>query len=166
MQQVHLAFIPTNETDGVDFYQRFVSVEGAVLYNETDLPYVEVWWNNTPCGYTPEQLNGTIFIATTTVISTPNNETVFGLIINPIATQLGLSYAGATLLFLVFSAVILGVLGAVQVKDDHKFEIFIAIAFIVITFYTFMGWFYLWLYILILLVAGMLAMRRFSGGAQ
>jgi hypothetical protein len=152
--QVQIMMKAHNETSGIEWGMEFGSVEGENYWGAGTKPYVEVFDNQT-CGYTAGQLNTIATKATTTILVTPSNESVFYPLIYPISVQLGLSMEFASLLMLVLSAIIMG-LYASSMAGSHKYQAFVVVAFLLLTFYTIMGWFYVWLYILILIIGGLL----------
>jgi hypothetical protein len=142
-----------NETNGIDFTYLFASMEST--YGNGTQPYVEVYYNGSACGYSADQFSGLGLTPTVTTIFAPDNETLLGFFIMPIAAQLGLSYGSAAMLFLMLIALTAGAVAAAKFKD-HAREIFIIIFLAFVIFYGIMGWLAIWIIIIILMIIGLL----------
>jgi hypothetical protein len=158
--QVQLILKLSNETGGIDSEHWFVSKEGYAKYGNWTRPYIEVFYDGESCGYDLNdfQLSGQV---TTTVLYSPVNESVIGILAEPLAGQLGLSYENAALLSMFFIALVLGLMAlSIDFLEEHRFEVF-GLAFTgTLVLFTVIGYFPLWLLIIILIMEGLLIKQR------
>jgi hypothetical protein len=159
-----LIFVAKNETyDSINWAYLFASREGYSQYGNYTKPYLEVYYNGSACGYTGAQLTGSL-ATTTTIIYSPLKESFFGMFVSGLADQLAIDFDSAAIIFFLFLSVIIAGMIAFRFGGKHRFEVFAIIAFSILTFFTYLGWFELWVYIILLFIAGLLLRGRFING--